>query len=286
MLDTLYTEKNITKTAQRLYVSQPSLTYRIQQIEQKFGVNIIVRRKTGIEFTAEGEHIALYAKKMILELEKLKDKVANTGTSVRGVLRLGVSSTFAHYMLPELLKNFLEQYPQVEISVKTGWSSDVLQSVHKEDVHIGVVRGELHWQEQRNLLHTETINVVSTQAIDLDQLPHLSRIQYKTDFLLKTAIDNWWQSKYKSLPPLTTMEVDNIQTCKELVKKGLGYAVVPNICIDNNEMFYTYPLKNTNDEIITRDTWLIYKNGLLDLSPIRAFVDFAKGYLLGEQRFQ
>ena len=284
MLDVLYTEKNITKTAQQLYVSQPSLTYRIQQIEQKFNVEIIVRKKTGIEFTVEGERIALYAKKMILELEKLKNQIANTGDTVKGILKLGVSSTFAHYKLPELLKNFLERNPKVEINVKTGWSSEVLQRVQKEDVHIGIVRGEPHWQEQKHLLHTETINVVSTQEIDLNYLPQLPRINYKTDVLLKTVIDNWWQSKYKSQPPFATMEVDNIHTCKELVKKGLGYAVLPNICLQENESFYTYPLKDANEDTVIRHTWLIYRDELLELSQIRAFIDFAKQYLLAETR--
>lgn len=278
LLDALHMEKNITKTAQRLYVSQPSLTYRIHQMEQDFGVEIIVRRKTGIEFTAEGEHLALYARRMILELQKLKDMIDNTRNIVKGVLRLGVSSTFAHYQLPELLKNFLEKYPDVEINVKTGWSSEVLQSVHKEEVHIGIVRGETHWQEQEYLLNTEPIYIVSKRQIDLERLPHLPRINYKTDYLLKVVIDNWWQSKYKSLPPLATMEVDNIQTCKELVKRNLGYAILPNVCLQQNDGLYTYPLTSQAEEIVLRNTWMICRDGLLELSVIRAFIDFAKGY--------
>jgi DNA-binding transcriptional LysR family regulator len=278
LLDILYVEKNVTRTAQRLYVSQPSITYRIRQIEQAFGTEIIVRRKTGVEFTPEGEHIALYARNMLLQLQKLKDKVANTGNATKGTLRLAVSSTFAHYQLPELLKAFLEQYPHVEINVKTGWSSDVLQSIQKEEVHMAVVRGDTQWQEQKQLLQTEPILIVSKVEVDEDQLPDLPRINYKTDFALNVVIDNWWQSTYKTLPPFTTMEVDNIQTCKELVKQGLGYAILPAICLQNNDRLYTKPLTSPEGEPITRNTWLICRNGLLELSTVRAFVDFARSY--------
>src|SRR5579875_4169797 len=176
LLETLFNERNITRTAQLLYVSQPALTYRIHQIEREFGVDILIRRKKGVEFTEEGIRIREYSKRMLLELRKLKEQIANTGDTVKGTLRIGVSSTFAHYQLPELLKRFLDDYPEVEMNVKTGWSSEVLQTVQKEEVHIGIVRGDNLWQEQKCLLQTEPLYIVSRQDITLEQLPLVPRI--------------------------------------------------------------------------------------------------------------
>ncbi|MXQ55706.1 helix-turn-helix domain-containing protein [Shimazuella alba] len=48
-------ERNLTRTAERLYITQPALTYRLQQIEKEFGVSIIVKDKRGIRLTPEGE---------------------------------------------------------------------------------------------------------------------------------------------------------------------------------------------------------------------------------------
>ncbi|OPG17360.1 LysR family transcriptional regulator [Ferroacidibacillus organovorans] len=278
LIEMLSSEKSITGAAQRLYVTQPSLTYRIQQIEQMFGAKILIRRKTGIEFTAEGELIACYARQSLRELQKIKDRVANTGSNVRGILRLGVSSIFAHYRLPELLKVFLQHYPDVEINVKTGWSTEILQSVYREEVHIGIIRGDFQWPEHRHRLYYEPIHIVSKREVDLAVLPKLPRIQYKTDLPLKNMIDSWWQSTYKSLAPRTTMEVDNIQTCKELVKMDLGYAILPGICLQETDHLKIHPLQSSDRKILYRNTWLLCRDSLLELSAIRAFVDFSSNF--------
>ncbi|KUO95406.1 LysR family transcriptional regulator [Ferroacidibacillus organovorans] len=284
LIEMLSIEKSITGAAQRLYVTQPSLTYRIQQIEQMFGTKILIRRKTGIEFTAEGELIACYARQSLRELQKIIDRVANTGSNVRGILRLGVSSIFAHYRLPELLKVFLQHYPDVEINVKTGWSTEILQSVYREEVHIGIIRGDFQWPEHQHRLYFEPIHIVSKREVDLAVLPKLPRIQYKTDLPLKNMIDSWWQSTYKSLAPRTTMEVDNIQTCKELVKKDLGYAILPGICLQETDQLKIQPLRATDRKILYRNTWLICRDSLLELSAIRAFVDFSSNFNIDQNR--
>lgn len=282
ILSILYEEKNITKAAHRLYISQPALSYRIQQIEREFGTSIVIRGKKGVEFTASGEEIALYAKRMELELQKIKDRVSDSEHYVKGVLRLGASSTFAHYKLPELLKQFVTKYEHVDINVQTGWTSEILQHLQKEEIQIAIVRGDIEWGEEKHLVYTEPIQIVSKRDITLEDLPNMTRINYKTDLSLKVILNNWWNSRYKLNPP-TTMEVDNIQTCKELVKKDLGYAILPSICLQESDQLKTVPLIGNDGEIILRNTWIICRKELLNLSIIREFVNFSIEHLQNPQ---
>ena len=104
LLKTLSEEKNITKAAERLYISQPALTYRIKQIEKEFGVIIITRGKKGVLLTTEGEYIVEYALRMLSNLRQTKDFVRNISEGVRGKIRLGVSGNFVHYKLPSLFE--------------------------------------------------------------------------------------------------------------------------------------------------------------------------------------
>jgi len=278
IISTLYEEKNITKTAQRLYISQPALTYRLQQIEKMFGAKIITRSKKGVEFTTHGEYLLQYAKSMLTQLQKIKDTIANMDNHVKGTLRIGASSNFAHYQLPSVLKAFHDAYPDVEINVKTGWTSEVMQLVSKEEVHIGIVRGETIWPEQRTLLQQEPICIVSKDPIVLDKLPQMPRINYQTDPHLKTAMENWWQRTFLSLPPLVSMEVDKIETCKEMVKMGLGYAILPRISLKESDSLHTLDLRNPDGEPIMRSTYMICKNAALELTMVTAFVDFMQAY--------
>lgn len=278
LLKTLYQEKNITKAAELLYISQPALTYRIQQLEKTFNTNIAIRGKKGIEFTSQGEILVNYAEKMLLELQKAKESIQNMNHTVEGTLRLGVSGNFMRYRLPVLLKQFVELHPLVEIHVKSGWSSEALNYVQKEEVHAGIVRGDHHWPEQSILLSTEPFCLASKNPIQLDELPQLPRINYKiTDYHLRHVIEKWWYEKFAQ-PPFITMEVDSVDSCVELIKNGLGYAFVPGISIRNQDDLFTMNLYTKENEPIIRKTKLIYRNTSLELAVVQAFVEFMRSH--------
>lgn len=277
ILHAIFEERNITKAAERLFTSQPSLTYRLQQMEEEVGVKIVWRSKKGIKFTSEGEYLVKYAEKMLLELQKTKDYLLNMNNNVEGIIRLGVSSNFAHYKLPVLLKNFLQHYPNVQFNVNTGWSSEIYQLLQNEDVHIGIIRGDYNWLDQKLLINEESICIISKKKINVEDLPLLPRINYKTDPLLKQLIDNWWSEKFTQ-PPMITMEVDKVQTCIEMVSNGLGYGIIPSICLKSYDNLHTIDLTSKNGQVALRKTWMIYRYSELKFSVVKKFVDFLKDH--------
>lgn len=275
ILETLYKEQNITRTAEQLYISQPALTYRLQQLEKEFGITIVNRGRRGIQFTPQGEYLVKYAKEMKLQLNKTKEFLWNMEANVSGVLRLGVSGSIAAYKLPGLLKNFLEYYPNVEVKVTTNLSSELVQAVYKQDVHIGMIRGDYKWADEKHLLMEEYICIVSKKPIELSELPSIPRITFKTDMSLQNAIDYWWQEHF-SQPPTITMEVDKMETCKEMVINGLGYAILPTIVLGGQEDLYKINLCSKFGEPIYRKSWMIYKKDSLEFKLTKTFVDFVK----------
>lgn len=144
-----------------------------------------------------------------------------------------------------------------------------------EDVHIGIIRGEYNWLDEKHLIDKEEITIISKQEIDINNLPSLPRISYTTDPLLKQTIDNWWYERY-SQPPRITMEVDKVETCKEMVANGLGYAIIPSICLKPFDQLHTVNLTTKDGQPIWRKTWLIYRRTELKFSVINTFVQFLK----------
>lgn len=283
ILDTLHREQNITKTAEQLYISQPALTYRIQQLEKEFGIKIVNRGRRGIQFTAQGEYLVKYAKDMLLQLRQTKEYLWNLDSRVTGILRLGASSSIASYRLPSILKQFLEQYPDVEVRVVTDWSSELVHSVYKQIVHIGMIRGDYDWPDEKHLLLEENICVVSKKKIELSDLPNLPRINYKTDQSLRNTVDHWWKERF-SQPPSIAMEVDKMETGKEMVLNGLGYAILPTIVLGEQEDLFKIKLTSKYGEPINRKSWMIYKKDSLDLHLIKVFVDFVRNMELGQSK--
>lgn len=283
LLEAIDDEKNLTRAAEKLFISQPALTYRIQQIEQEFGVKVINRSNKKISFTPEGEYLVKYAKKMLLEKRKTKDHVLSMSKHVQGSLRIGCSSNFALYKLPALIKQFLVLYPKVEINVNTGWSSEVVKLLQNEDVHVGIVTGDYKWLEEKSLVTEEPLCIISKQEIGLDELPRLPRINYvpaksrlnPTNPLIAKTIDNWWLDRFRD-PPSIIMHVDKVETCKEMVANGLGYSIVPRGAITDRDDFYAIDLHFKNGEALLRRTWMLYRESSLALSTVDRFVHYMK----------
>lgn len=272
ILQTIHKERNITKAAEQLFISQPSLSYRIQQMEKEFGVKILSRRKRGVDFTTEGEYLVQYAEKMLRQLRETKDFLNNLEGKIKGTLRLGVSQTYARYELPKILAEFLTQYPEVDLQLKTGFSYEVFQMIHKEEANIGIVRDLYDWKGPSVLIDEEQIYVVSRNKITFEDLPNLPRIDYNTDPSLRNIINQWWKETYDQ-PPTITMEVDIIDTCREMVYNGLGYAILPGICLKGYDELNTYEL-SLNNKKVTRNTWLVFNENSLELSVAKAFIEF------------
>ncbi|HWO97397.1 MAG TPA: LysR family transcriptional regulator [Bacillus sp. (in: firmicutes)] len=269
----LYEERNISRAAERLYISQPALTYRLKNLEKEFGTSLFFKIKGGIEFTSEGIHLANYSEEMIKKLQKTKDYMLNMQNEVRGTLRLGVSSNFAQYKLPRILKKFSIEYPHVQFNVNTGWSTDIMNLLDSSSVQLGILRGNYEWYGTKSLLNKERLCLISKREVDMAMLPELPFINYKTDSSLKNLINDWWHDRF-SEPPLVTMETDRQETCKEMVKNDLGVSILPEICLQPSDNLHTYGLSYKNGEPVFRNTWLMYNQDSLQLSTVKNFIDF------------
>ncbi|WP_042196358.1 LysR family transcriptional regulator [Paenibacillus camerounensis] len=278
MLNILSQEKNITKTAERLYISQPSLTYRLNQIEKDFNITLLFRGRRGVEFTEQGEVMVRYAQEMLSDLAKIKESLSNMEGKVEGTLRLAVARSIALYKLPKFLRKFSDTYPLVDYKVSTGLNMDLIVSVFKQDAQIGVVRGDHHWAEEKEILDEETISVISVNPIDISMLPGLPRITYNTDPALIMTIENWWKMQF-SQPSTIIINVDNMEIAKRMVKNKLGYAIVPSLIIEDvDKDLCQLPLSDKHGNLVKWTTWMLYRKEFLEMPTIRAFIHFIREY--------
>lgn len=277
ILKTISEEKNLTKAAERLYLSQPALSYRLKNLEKDFGAKIVLRNTTGIIFTPQGEYLLDYALKMLTQLAIAKERIQNMENKVQGILRIGTSAIFAHYELPAILKGFLQRYPDVDISLKTGLSSQINKMLQKEDFAVAILRGDYFWPEEKHLLQEEHICLTSPTVIELQDLPNLPQINYGTDSSLRVMLEDWWRENF-SLPPKVSMEVDSMDTCRQMVLHGLGWAILPLIGLKEHDSLYTRELYWRDDTPVLRRTWMLYRNSSLELSAVTAFTNYLKEY--------
>ena len=280
ILKVLHREKNLTKAAKLLFITQPALTNRLKHMQEELGTTIVTRESRGIHFTPQGEYLAHCADEALAHYQKIKENLLHMGSTkdneVSGILKLGVSNFFANYKLAHILKLFKQQYPHVEFKVITGWSKDVSQLVHNNEVHIGFVRGDYSCRGLlKHQLFEETICVTSKEEIVIADLPHLPRIDYRGDYLLKSVVDNWWAENFTQ-SAFVSIEVDQVDTCKEMVKNGLGYGILSSRTLNGIEDLYKIDLIDNKGNPILRRTWIYYHERSLELNLVRAFVQFVQ----------
>ena len=93
-------ERSINKVAKRLFMTQPSLTYRLGQMEKELGVPLFIRTNKGVHFTDAGDRLYSFAEKELQQYQDMKNYVIHDPNDVSGVLRIGASQSFTTYRLP------------------------------------------------------------------------------------------------------------------------------------------------------------------------------------------
>lgn len=274
ILKTLYEQKNITKTAEKLYLSQPTLTARIKHIEEALGTKLLYRGNKGIRFTDTGEYAVEFAEKILKEIRVFKENLSAMQKDVAGVLRIAAPAIIVKYYFPKLLAAFKALYPKVKFDVRTACSSDVQKLAGDMEIHFGFLRNENDWPDnEKILLSVNNVCAVSTQKFKLADLPGMVRVDYDTDKYYKNMLDEWWKETFDDAPIIGT-KVSNLDMCKEMVFNGLGYGILPSILLKDEPHLHAIPLTDAAGKIIERKTWLIFKKDTLRMVLPKAFYDF------------
>lgn len=278
MLKTIAEEKSITRAAERLYISQPAITYRLKAMENEFKCKIVFRTSNGVMLTAQGEFLLSHAREMLLKLTKAKEKVLSIGEKISGPLRIGSSAIFATYKLPDLLRGFLEKYTDVEVFLNTGRSREVSRMLVNEEVSVAIVRGDYPWTEEKFLLREENICLASSKKLEIPELPDKPRIIYGTDSSLQKMVDDWWHETFFR-PSYVSMAVDTMDICRRMVKQGLGWAILPDIGMNELDSIYLSDIYWKSGDPVVRRTWLCCHSYSLELPPVRAFISYIKEHI-------
>lgn len=278
ILSVLAEELNMRKASERLFVSQPALSQRLQTIEQRWGSKLFIRSQKGLTVTPAGEKIIDFVKSTLEKEEAVRDEVLSLGDEVHGTLKLAVASIIGQYWMPKILKKYVERYPNVKISLVTGWSSEVQRQLYDEQFHVGVIRGNPDWKGPKEHLISDKLYLVDTKIKSIDELPNTSRpfIQFKSHSTYYQEIQDWWTQKFKA-PPKRTIVVDQIETCKQMALNGIGYAILPSISLTKKDRsLYTTPILNVQGIPLSRDTWIISSEASQQLKQVDAFLSLIK----------
>lgn len=109
--------KSVTHAAELLRIAQPSLTRRIHDLEQDLGVKLFSRVNRGMRLTEAGERLVEGSRRILTEVDRVRDDVMAQGAVPRGTVVVGITPTLCPVVLPELVSR-IRNYPQIELKIE------------------------------------------------------------------------------------------------------------------------------------------------------------------------
>ncbi len=266
----LYTKKTITTVANDLYVSQPALTKRLKKIEEECGTKLFNRTKKGVTFTEHGKLLYEYSKKNLENKEELFKAFAETKQTNK-VLEIGCSTAFALCKLPKLINEFTGKYKDSELHINSEPSYKVYKQLIEREIDIAIIREDYPWDGMKIKLTDEPVCLIYNKKVSLKELNDIPAVTYISSPTLQKKMDKWIKENNISLAS-GTYNTNDIASAYDLVKKGVGWSIMPSIIFDDFDG-YIEKLK-VNNEDYTRSTYLYYNIECENYKNSANFINF------------
>lgn len=149
----LVAERNFSRAARKMILTQPSLSKHIKNLEDAAGTRLVNREGTGISLTPEGRLLFEFARKVLYLREDVKERMLRLQDKSSGSIRISASTLPATYILPHILSRFQKSYPQIQTFVQSANSEDAIDMVLHQQSEMGFIGKSPHSKK----LHSEPL---------------------------------------------------------------------------------------------------------------------------------
>lgn len=189
-------ERSFSKAAQNLFISQPSLSARIKKIEEQMGVPLFDRSTSPLKLTESGKVYIEAAEEIARIEQRVEDYINNLNTLKTGHLSLGASNLFAAYVLPSLITSFKERYPDIDIQITEGNTTELEKLLNNNSLDL--VIDNYHYDSisyQRELYCIEHILLAVPRHFKVNQKLENYQLRYED---IKSG--NYLEEGYEAVP--------------------------------------------------------------------------------------
>lgn len=226
-------EQNLSRAAERLYITQPSVSHAIKQLETELAVTLFYRGAKGVRLSEEGQLLFRQVEQAFQFIESGERQIAEFNNLMRGELRLGSSDSLCKYFLLPSLGRFCNDYPQIRLDLVHGTTPEIIQNVKEGRIDFGIVRLPV---EDSTLKILETITVqdcfvagpryfhLTKQELSLTELIANPLILFSKNSSSRRFIQDFAEVQGVRMEP--EIELASVDLLIEFAKAGLGISFV------------------------------------------------------------
>ncbi len=228
---------SFAKAAASLFLTQPSVSARVQVLEATLRQRLFERTGRGVRLTRAGSVFLPIAERLLKTVEEGRQALEAAQSSEGGMVTVAAALSVSTYLLPEIVKGFRGEHPAARVSIRSGHSRDVLRMVLDEEAEIGLARGLTHPAVHTARLGRDEILLVAPPAHpfahraqvrleDAARDPLILFDKGSSDWILITGF-----FRRGGLLPNVVLELEGIEAAKKMVEKGIGIAMLPQMAV-------------------------------------------------------
>ncbi|TAL05074.1 MAG: LysR family transcriptional regulator [Verrucomicrobia bacterium] len=230
---TLARTGSFTQTARELHLTQSAISHSMKALEADVGCRVLDRLGKKVALTQAGEQLLQHAQKILGEMDSARSSLGRLGKWGHGRLRLGASTTACQHLIPPVLREFKESFPEHAISIEPGDTQGMVAALlqHRIDLAVSLDPGNEPQLEFDPLFTDELYFIVGAQhpwartgKVERDEIPKQSYILYSKSSVTFRLVEDFFRREDMVLN--TIIEVGSMEATKELVKLGLGISVL------------------------------------------------------------
>lgn len=284
---------NFRKAAEQMFLTQPAVTLQIKALEEDLGLRLFDRTANRVSLTRHGQVLLRYANKIAHLVGEAASELETGNGELSGELSLGVSTTIAQYVLPRLIGAFLEEHPQVRLSLHSGNTDQIVELLLNSKVAIGLIEGPArHRGVQLEPFMQDELVPITTPTFAHDRLS-ASHLQTATLLMreqgsgsrrvVETALE---KSGFRLKSFQHIINLDSTEAIKSAVEAGLGIGFVSRWAIAKELELGTLKVASVSGLKILRHFSLVSLAGPEPQGPSGAFRNFAlqRGRMFSDTR--
>lgn len=278
--------RHFATAAQKIYITQPTLSMQIHKLEDELGVLIFDRSKTPVIPTAMGEKIVAQAKVILSGSKHIEDIVSVTEEGLKGEFKIGIIPTVAPYLVPLFLKRFTEKHPDVELVFEETLTANVLDALQDDRLDVGIIATstEQHLFQEDLFLepfvgYVSTMHPLASQPkIELADLYEENLWLLNEGHCFRDQAIKLCKKTNQSLKKGSiSFESGNLETLKRLVEQDFGVTLMPFLSMEDHDTRCANGIiKEFNEPIPTRKIRLVYSREFLKQNLITALGEIIK----------
>jgi len=286
--------KNFTKAAQKVFVTQPTLSMQIQKLEEELDVQIFDRTKKPIQLTETGQKIVQQARNIVNESDRIKDIVDQQKGFVGGIFKLGVIPTIMPTLLPMFIINFIKKYPKVKLKIEELNTEAIIERLREGHLDAAIAATPLELQGiKENVLYYEPFvgyipnahMLHNKEKIEVNDLDIDDMLLLEDGHCFKDGILNLCKSSRNYDEDHFQLESGSFETLIKLANEGLGMTLLPYLHTLDLKDGEKKNLRMFKDPVPAREVSLIYNRSELKMQIIEAIRSTIAGVVKGAIAF-